>query len=269
MGAHWRTCAQTHNTTACVLLVDPPCPPSPAPRHAFSQSVTEGYNGTLLAYGQTGTGKTHTMLGPPPPSGPPGLGSLGSSFGPGGFGAGSGAGSGGGAPGGSGTAAADSTLSFGTFGPSSRGFGASLRPLSRAGGAPPPAPTAGDPGGGGPGGGGEEEEEALPAVLLGPTSGAAREDRGLIPRALEHLFAIVARDTAHSYDISVAYVQIYCELVHDLLVAEPAEKNLLLREDGEGVVYVEGVSRVRVHDAGACLQLLAQGHRNRATARTR
>ena len=27
------------------------------------QSVLEGYNGTIFAYGQTGTGKTHTMLG--------------------------------------------------------------------------------------------------------------------------------------------------------------------------------------------------------------
>lgn len=25
------------------------------------QSVLEGYNGTIFAYGQTGTGKTHTM----------------------------------------------------------------------------------------------------------------------------------------------------------------------------------------------------------------
>lgn len=27
------------------------------------QSVLEGYNGTIFAYGQTGTGKTHTMVG--------------------------------------------------------------------------------------------------------------------------------------------------------------------------------------------------------------
>ena len=26
-------------------------------------SVLDGYNGTILAYGQTGTGKTHTMIG--------------------------------------------------------------------------------------------------------------------------------------------------------------------------------------------------------------
>lgn len=27
------------------------------------ESVIEGYNGTIFAYGQTGCGKTHTMLG--------------------------------------------------------------------------------------------------------------------------------------------------------------------------------------------------------------
>ena len=27
------------------------------------ESVLEGYNGTIFAYGQTGTGKTHTMDG--------------------------------------------------------------------------------------------------------------------------------------------------------------------------------------------------------------
>ena len=34
---------------------------------AFSlvESVLEGYNGTMFAYGQTGCGKTHTMVGSP------------------------------------------------------------------------------------------------------------------------------------------------------------------------------------------------------------
>jgi len=27
------------------------------------ESVIEGYNGTIFAYGQTGCGKTHTMMG--------------------------------------------------------------------------------------------------------------------------------------------------------------------------------------------------------------
>ena len=30
---------------------------------AIVDSIMEGYNGTMFAYGQTGTGKTHTMVG--------------------------------------------------------------------------------------------------------------------------------------------------------------------------------------------------------------
>lgn len=32
--------------------------------YAIVESVLDGYNGTIFAYGQTGTGKTHTMVGP-------------------------------------------------------------------------------------------------------------------------------------------------------------------------------------------------------------
>ena len=37
---------------------------------ALVESVIEGYNGTMFAYGQTGCGKTHTMMGPSHPDGP-------------------------------------------------------------------------------------------------------------------------------------------------------------------------------------------------------
>ncbi len=204
------------------------------------QSVLDGYNGTLMAYGQTGTGKTHTMLGPPLPAGTAGAMAPTS---------------------GDWVTAPSSTpataTGFGSFGPPGRGFGgpsASMRPMSRAGGAPSPADAAGD-----------DDDDALPAIL----AGAAREERGLIPRALDHIFNAISRDTEHSYDVSVSFVQIYCELVHDLLTADPTAKNLLLREDADGGVYVEGVTRCRVADSTQCLQLLAQGHRNRATAKTR
>ena len=33
------------------------------------ESVLQGYNGTIFAYGQTGCGKTHTMMGEPSESG--------------------------------------------------------------------------------------------------------------------------------------------------------------------------------------------------------
>jgi Kinesin motor domain len=37
---------------------------SPTLSRSLHSDVLEGYNGCLLAYGQTGAGKTHTMMGP-------------------------------------------------------------------------------------------------------------------------------------------------------------------------------------------------------------
>ena len=33
--------------------------------YGMVDAVLEGFNGTIFAYGQTGCGKTHTMMGPP------------------------------------------------------------------------------------------------------------------------------------------------------------------------------------------------------------
>ena len=37
--------------------------------------------------------------------------------------------------------------------------------------------------------------------------------RGIIPRALEHIFETAQRDRKYSYEIKVAYLQIYMEMV--------------------------------------------------------
>jgi hypothetical protein len=42
------------------------------PAGVLAQDVCKGYNGTIFAYGQTGTGKTYTMLGPEDPDRPAG-----------------------------------------------------------------------------------------------------------------------------------------------------------------------------------------------------
>lgn len=211
------------------------------------QSVTDGYNGTILAYGQTGSGKTHTLLGPPgqgasvPAPTPAPAPSIA-------FGAAA--------------AAPDLAVSVGSFGPSSKGFG--VRPLSRAGpilATPVVAPTL-------PPVHEYADDDDPPPVVLTRSEDAAGA-RGIIPRAVEHIFDTIRSDTKAAYTVSVSYVQIYCELVHDLLSEEGVGRSLAIREDGEGSVYVEGVTKVRVANEEEGLRLLAQGHANRAVARTK
>ena len=49
---------------SCVAVVASPAPPLTHTPVARRPDVFAGYNGCLLAYGQTGAGKTHTMTGP-------------------------------------------------------------------------------------------------------------------------------------------------------------------------------------------------------------
>ena len=76
------------------------------------------------------------------------------------------------------------------------------------------------------------------------------DDAGVIPRALGRIFAEKARlEAAGAADVSVSvsYLQIYCEIVHDLL--EPQATNLSIREGADGEVFVEGLSKVTNGDS--------------------
>ena len=146
-------------------------------------STLRGYNAAILAYGQTGTGKTYTMEGDPL---------------------------------------------------ARRRAAAAAAAAARADGDDPSshfsqtkAPRAPAPG--------------------GPSSSVGQEDatgseRGIIPRAIEDIFQYIADDTSpkSKYLVRASYVQIYNEVISDLL--KPERVNLAIREDKKRGVHVEGLS---------------------------
>lgn len=164
--------------------------------------VLTGFNATVLAYGQTGTGKTFTMAGP------------------------------------------------------------QLAGLLDGLAASPPSPSGSEAG-------------------TASAASAAASSAGILPRSIMRVFQRTASDSGHAYSISVAYVQVYCEQVHDLLApgldatssnggaaGAWAGSGLAIREDPEAGVYVEGCTWVPVSEAEQCLRVVAVGSRNRAVAAT-
>ena len=89
---------------------------------------------------------------------------------------------------------------------------------------------------------------------------------GMVPRALAEVFSAVAADPAHEYTVVMSYIQIYMELIQDLL--RPESENLQIRENERGGVFVGGVAQREVTTIEQCLALLQQGDRNRTTAFT-
>ena len=104
------------------------------------------------------------------------------------------------------------------------------------------------------------------------SSPLADDDRGIIPRALDQIFDTV-RESAEEfiYEVTMSYVQLYCELLQDLL--EPDfSKTLSIRQsesstDGSGV-FIQGLSSFKVTSKEECLNLLRIGHESRTVAET-
>jgi len=57
---------------------------------------------------------------------------------------------------------------------------------------------------------------------------------GIMQRAVQQLFEIIAENTSREYTIRVSYVEIYKEEVHDLLDLDNISKDLPIREDQNG-----------------------------------
>ena len=106
------------------------------------------------------------------------------------------------------------------------------------------------------------------AKLGGPHEGVAH-------RMVRQLFATARAGNPRHFTVSVQFVQIYVEQVHDLLVeAGPnngpsAAKGLHLREDKTHGVYVEGATSVGAATAEECLDVLRKASSNLRFAATR
>ena len=91
---------------------------------------------------------------------------------------------------------------------------------------------------------------------------------GLIPRAISEIFQAIARcPPMCSYSVSMSYLQIYCEMIQDLLHPEAGD-NLPIRELADGTVKVQGLRQVQIKSVEECLSMLQLGNRNRTVAFT-
>ncbi|XP_028176539.1 kinesin-like protein KIN-5D [Ostrinia furnacalis] len=102
-------------------------------------------------------------------------------------------------------------------------------------------------------------------------------DPGLVPRICRALAEV------QPIDITVSFLEIYNERVHDLLAGESApptchslprrrgnaRKDLRVREHPDRGPYVQNLRRVAINDVAALLALVSEGSRRRRTAATR
>jgi len=105
-------------------------------------------------------------------------------------------------------------------------------------------------------------------TMEGSTKNIYDEGRGIIPRSIENIFNHIENLTTNTkFMVRASYLQIYNEVINDLL--KPEKTNLNIREDKKKGVYVEGLSEWSVQKSIDIYNLLKKGSTNRATSFTK
>ncbi|XP_072169012.1 uncharacterized protein [Diadema setosum] len=90
---------------------------------------------------------------------------------------------------------------------------------------------------------------------------------GINPRALHLLFDETAARSDFTFSITVSVMEIYNEMLRDLLSSDPTNK-LDVKMSTEGGLYVPGLTEVEVSSVDDINEVFATGHKNRSTACT-
>lgn len=100
-------------------------------------------------------------------------------------------------------------------------------------------------------------------LLKGPSN-----DPGINSRALERLFneAELKRRSGWTIDISVSLVEIYNEVIRDLL--DISKQKLAIRSSTDGFIGIPGLTEISVNSPAEISKVLAKGKHNRKTSST-
>lgn len=89
---------------------------------------------------------------------------------------------------------------------------------------------------------------------------------GLNVLAIRDIFYYIDKDPDNKYDVSITYVEIYNEMIRDLLV--PSSGYLDLRDDPEKGIVMAGVTEFKAESTEQVMNLLLIGNRRRTTEST-
>lgn len=97
-----------------------------------------------------------------------------------------------------------------------------------------------------------------------------QENKGIIPRLCDELFALIAAKQTEelTYKVEVSYMEIYNEKVHDLLDPKTSKQSLKVREHNVLGPYVDGLSQLAVTSFLDIDNLMAEGNKSRTVAAT-
>jgi kinesin family member 5 len=97
--------------------------------------------------------------------------------------------------------------------------------------------------------------------------GGPGELKGIIPRCMKQIFTTIQKSTTHTFSVKIGFIQLYMEVLQDLIRPDP-NNPIKIREDADEGVYLAGVSWIDVTSVSECMNLMATGDKNRNVAST-
>lgn len=95
-----------------------------------------------------------------------------------------------------------------------------------------------------------------------------KEHPGISVLVIDDMFKAITEDQEYQYDLKVSYVEIYNEIIRDLLVVKSKETYLDLRDDPIKGVQIAGVKEYSVKNSNEIMKLLHEGNKRRTTEST-
>ena len=95
-----------------------------------------------------------------------------------------------------------------------------------------------------------------------------KENPGIDVLIIDDIFGAITQDDEYSYEIKISYVEIYNEIIRDLLVVKSKETYLDLRDDPLKGVQLAGVKEYIVQNSTEVMKLLHEGNKRRTTEAT-
>lgn len=94
---------------------------------------------------------------------------------------------------------------------------------------------------------------------------------GIVPRSFEEMERILASMVNYSYSMECYMVELYNNILNDLLDTEDSKKNpshLQIKEDIKKMIYIEGIKKQTIGSAKEAKEIFEKGLRNRKTSAT-
>jgi hypothetical protein len=93
---------------------------------------------------------------------------------------------------------------------------------------------------------------------------------GIVPRAMQHIFNYIRKNIDEAqFQVTVAFMQIYMEIITDLINKEkPNKGGLQIREDPKTGIFVGGLEQISVQNEFEVMQLISDAAKSRNTSAT-